>query len=77
MNKILLVLLAVIALTGCTTSTAFGPCIGVNERERPNLDYNYSGLNIGLAVAFSETVVVPLVVVLDDIKCPVGEKPKQ
>ena len=68
-------LLCVLALGGCTSRTPHGECVGILEEREPELSYRASVWNIVLAVVFSETIVVPLVVVLDEHSCPVGRKP--
>lgn len=69
-----IVLVCMMFLAGCTTSTQYGECIGIQEDEVPTLKYKVSGLNIVLAVIFSETFFVPLVVLLADFKCPVEKR---
>jgi hypothetical protein len=74
MNKIILCALVAILAAGCTTRTEYGECIGVLQDKKPDLEYKLSGWNTFLAVIFSETIVVPIVVVADDFQCPVGKK---
>jgi hypothetical protein len=74
MNKIILCALVAILAAGCTTHTEYGECIGVLQDKKPDLEYKLSGWNTFLAVIFSETIVVPIVVVADDFQCPVGKK---
>ena len=62
------------AATACTSETSLGDCKGVNEVENPNLEYEASAKNIILALVFSETIVVPAVVVLSEYKCPTAAK---
>ena len=73
--KKILALVGLLALAGCEGSTQYGSCIGVGSTEQPKLRYDYSARNIVLAVIFSETLFVPLVVVLCDAQCPVGKLP--
>lgn len=65
-------LLMALVVSGCTCSNSKGKCIGLAsmDEKKPNVTYSYSGWNIFLAVVFSETLVVPAVVVLDNLKCP-------
>lgn len=70
----LLSLLLLIGLTGCQGSTEYGKCIGLGEEEKPNLEYRASTRNIILSVLFIETIFVPVVVALNEVYCPVGEK---
>ncbi len=74
MKRLLGLLLLISFMSGCTSSTEHGECIGILDDPKPNLRYDYNGGNILLAIIFSETIVVPLVVVFDDLKCPVGVK---
>lgn len=62
--------------TACVSSTAYGPCVGVNGGEDSTLIYHGSVRNISLAVIFSELIIPPIKVVLDEYKCPVGRKPQ-
>jgi hypothetical protein len=71
MKKLFLVLMMSAFLIGCTSSTHLGQCIGVTQEPTPGLIYKASYWNLFLAFIFSETIVVPLVVVFDAIKCPV------
>jgi hypothetical protein len=74
MNKIILCALVAILAAGCTTRTEYGECIGVLQDKKPDLEYKLSGWNTVLAIVFSETIVVPIVVVADEFQCPVGKK---
>jgi hypothetical protein len=70
-----LVLFAVVAAaTACTSSTKYGDCIGVNDTQSQKLRYRTSTKNIVLAVIFLETIIVPIVVVADELSCPVGPR---
>lgn len=73
MRKLILVLLA-LSLSGCASRTEFGECVGINDEPLPNLQYRYSTRNIVLGTIFIETLFVPLIVVFNEIKCPVGAK---
>lgn len=66
--------LLLLFMISCTSNTEFGECIGVLEDKNPKLEYRASKLNIFLAVVFSETVIVPLWVILEEHSCPRGEK---
>ena len=77
-KKVLLVALAGVMLAGCTTRTEYGECVGLDDGSRkPDLHYKLSGWNIAMAILFAETIVVPIVVVVDDLYCPIGVKPKE
>lgn len=73
MKKILLFLTASL-ISSCTTATPLGKCVGLNGHEEPNLIYEYSAGNIGLGLLFAEFVIPPIVVALDELKCPVRKK---
>jgi uncharacterized lipoprotein len=77
MKKIALALLALALLAGCTSKTEYGQCIGAFDDKRPELHYKLSGWNVAMAVIFSETIVVPIVVVADETLCPDGASPKK
>lgn len=73
MNKILLVLAVMLLLSGCESSTKYGSCVGITEDQNPGLHYKVSKENLILAIIFSETIVVPIVVLADEFYCPVGK----
>ncbi len=64
-----------ILISGCTTNTPFGPCIGAFDDRDPHLIYKPSGWNIALGIVFIETVFVPVIVLIDETQCPIGHKP--
>ncbi len=70
---ILFGLLAVTS-TGCESHTEFGECVGINQEKDPDLKYKTSTLNVVLGVIFVETIIVPVIVLLDEFECPVGRK---
>lgn len=74
MKKILLVATMIAMLSGCTSSTQYGSCIGVADDKEPTKQYKLSVWNTFLAIVFSETIVVPIVVLANETYCPVGEK---
>ena len=74
MKKILLIALATIFLAGCTSRTEYGQCIGLGDDENPALRYKVSIWNTFLGIVFVETVIVPIIVVVDELECPVGVK---
>lgn len=69
-----LMLLCLIALTSCTSKTEFGPCIGLADDKDPKLNYRVSTGNLVVAVIFSELIVPPVVVALNELYCPIGVK---
>jgi hypothetical protein len=72
MKKSIAVLALMALLAGCENSTKYGDCIGIGDEEQHNLHYRVSGLNVVMGVIFSETIVVPAVVLFSDLKCPTG-----
>ena len=75
MKKILIIALAAMFLAGCTEITQFGPCVGVYNADRnPKLTYKMDEWNVILAIIFSETIIVPAIVIFNETYCPVGVK---
>lgn len=73
MKKAITAALLLALLAGCTTRTEHGECIGAFDDKKPGVEYKLSGWNLFLAIVFSETIVVPVVVVADEFRCPVAE----
>lgn len=67
--------LLLLALAGCVSKTTYGPCVGLNGGEDSTLVYHGSERNIAMGIIFSELIVPPIKVALDEYKCPVGRKP--
>jgi len=61
-------------LSGCTTETAYGPCVGVGEDRDPALTYKLSAWNVGVGMVFSALLLPPVLVLADATFCPVGRK---
>ena len=74
MKKIIAIAAVALVLTGCTTKTEYGECIGVLQDKKPDLEYKLSGWNTFLAIIFSETIVVPALVIANEHLCPVAKK---
>jgi hypothetical protein len=74
MKKILVIATLMALLTGCTSSTQYGSCVGIADDKAPNLQYKLSIWNTFLAIVFSETIIVPIVVLVNETYCPVGVK---
>lgn len=72
--KTLIILTLALALTGCTTKTEFGDCIGAFDDKNPHKEYKVSVKNVVLAVFFFQTIYTPIVVVANETYCPVGNK---
>lgn len=69
-----LMLLCLVGLMGCTSKTEFGPCVGLADDKDPKLTYKVSTGNLVVAVVFSEMIVPPIVVALNELYCPVEIK---
>ena len=74
MKKLVAILMITVLLAGCTSSTAFGPCIGAFDDKDPAKVYKLDAWNTFLAIFFSATIFVPVVVVVNETFCPVGNK---
>lgn len=70
----LLLILAMLALAGCTSRTPHGECIGAFDEKDPKKIYKISGWNIAMGIVFFEMIVPPIVVIVDETFCPVGDK---
>jgi hypothetical protein len=69
------VAVAALFLGGCTSRTEFGHCIGAFDDGDPGLVYKASGWNIAMGILFVELIVPPVLVVVDQTRCPVARKP--
>ena len=74
MKKFFIAALIVLTLAGCTSETQFGPCIGAFDDKNPALTYKLSIWNTFLGILFSETIIVPVVVIANETHCPNGVK---
>jgi hypothetical protein len=74
MKNILAVTIIALYLSACTRSTSFGECIGIDDEPVPSLKYRYSLWNAGIALVFSETIIVPIYTLAKQIQCPTGLK---
>lgn len=61
-------------LAACTSETEYGDCVGLTDDKNPTLHYEADVGNIVLAIIFSETVIVPVVVGVSELECPVGRR---
>jgi hypothetical protein len=75
MKRIAIAVMVLAILSGCTSSTPHGECIGLNGEEDPKLKYNYSAWNIGVGLVTISMIIPPIYVLLEQLKCPVGRKP--
>lgn len=74
MKTLLIILLLSLLLAGCTTSTAYGPCVGIADEKDTKLVYKVSAWNLLMGVFFWEIVIPPIVVIADEVQCPIGKK---
>ena len=74
MIKSVLVISLLVIISGCTSRTSLGECTGIQGPKNPKLIYEYSYWNILMGFIFSETIIVPVVIVFDALKCPVAVK---
>lgn len=72
MKQLLVVLLLASLTAGCTSRTEFGDCIGLMEKEKPNLEYKLSAWNLFIGIFFAELIIPPIIVIVDEVRCPVG-----
>jgi hypothetical protein len=63
-------------VSGCTSKTEYGSCIGVADDKDPKLVYKVSVKNAVLGIIFMETIIVPIYVLVDETYCPVGRSEK-
>lgn len=64
-------LIALLLLSGCTSSTNGGPCIGAFDTKRPGVEYKMSEWNVAIAVIFFSAILPPIFVLADETLCPV------
>lgn len=74
MKKIAIISCFLLILSGCTSKTQYGDCVGITDEKDPTLVYHVDGLNVAVAVILSETIVVPIVVLASQLQCPVAHK---
>jgi len=67
-------LLLLILISGCASKTEFGNCVGIMDDKDPKLVYKYSVRNIVIGSIFSASIFVPVLVVVNELQCPVGVK---
>jgi hypothetical protein len=72
--KTLSISILIILLTGCTSKTQLGPCVGIGEQQNPKLVYKLDAMNLIMGLIFIEMIVPPVIVAVDETFCPVGVK---
>lgn len=68
-----LMLPMLLAATACESERPLGKCVGLNGHEDTTLVYEYSATNIVIGVAFFEMVAPPILVALNELKCPIAK----
>lgn len=77
MKKLIAILLSAAVLAGCTSVTSHGPCIGIGDEDKdPSKVYKVNIGNLIVGIIFIETIVVPIVVAVDQFQCPVADRKK-
>lgn len=61
-------------IAACTSKTEYGDCLGFQNKQDPRYEYEMSGKNVIVGVVLSETLIIPLIVVFDELYCPVRER---
>ena len=74
MKRITALAVLCFVLSGCTTRTDHGPCIGIADDKDPNLVYKVSAWNLVMGIVFMGLVAPPVFVLVDEFYCPVGRK---
>lgn len=70
--KYLMCVLLALSLTGCASSNSNGePCIGAFDDPKPGVTYKVSSRNLAIGIIFFEMVFPPVVVIVNEFKCPV------
>lgn len=76
---ILLSLLATLTLTACESERTIDgktvSCAGLNQEPTPGYQYKLSARNIIVGVLFAQLIAPPVIVALEEYKCPVAAKP--
>jgi hypothetical protein len=63
-----------LVLSSCSSKTEHGECVGISDKQNPQLEYKPSARNIVLGVVFSEMIIPPVLVIFNQFYCPVGKK---
>jgi hypothetical protein len=72
--RMIIIMILVAVLAGCTNSTQYGDCVGIVDERDPNLVYKLSAQNMAVAIIFFELIAPPVIVLADELYCPVGVK---
>jgi len=71
--KLIAATLAAAMLTGCASKTEFGDCVGLGDKQKPDLTYKVSVRNLVVGIIFFELIAPPIYVAVDQLYCPVGK----
>jgi len=74
MNYLIKIILVLTFLAGCRTEVNKVPCVGLNGKKVPGVEYEYSAQNIIAGIIFIELIIPPVIVVLEGLECPVEAK---
>jgi len=72
--RMIIIMILVAMLAGCAKSTQYGDCVGIVDERDPNLVYKLSAQNMAVAIIFFELIAPPVIVLADELYCPVGVK---
>jgi len=72
MKKPTILFILLVLLSGCTTRTEYGNCIGALDDKNPSLVYKLSAWNLFVGIFFVSLIVPPIIVISDEFICPVG-----
>lgn len=73
-TRIIVLILSLALLAGCTSRTEFGDCIGIADDKDPKLVYKVSAWNLFWAFVGFELILPPILVLANETSCPVGRK---
>lgn len=74
MRRVLFLLLVLVTVASCRGSTDYGECIGIADDGDPHLRYGMSTRNAIVSILLVETVVVPVVWLSTDARCPIARR---
>lgn len=73
LNKIVAIVLLLLTIS-CVSKTNYGQCVGIQEKQNPNLTYKINWWNVFISFTFIKAVF-PVVILFDRcLYCPVGDK---
>lgn len=76
--KLIIPLFVITLLTACKSGVVVDgkkyDCVGLNQEKDSTLVYKYSTRNIVVGAIFIEIIAPPVIVVLNELQCPVKVK---